>query len=129
MADRITFTGLLPREEVFQALRSADCYLSPSTLEGLPISVLEAMYCGLPCVLSDIPQHRELAGDYADGYNGLTLLPPDTDRWVEAIHAMTVLSPRERAAVSAGNRDYVTRSFSLENMHGQYDALYRLLGR
>ena len=63
--DRITFTGLIPRNEVFEKLKGSDFYISPSTLEGLPVSVLEAMYCGLPCILSDIPQHREVAGDQA----------------------------------------------------------------
>ena len=41
-------------------LRAADYYVSSSMQEGMPIAVLEAMNQGLPCVLSDIDQHREI---------------------------------------------------------------------
>lgn len=40
--------------------QKADYYISASTSEGLPLSVLEAMSNGLPCVLSDINPHKEV---------------------------------------------------------------------
>ncbi len=42
-------------------LRMADLFASASTAEGFPNAVLEAMASGLPCVLSDIGPHCELA--------------------------------------------------------------------
>jgi len=54
VAQRITFTGSLPREAALQALRRAKIYLFPSLWEGLPIGPLEAMYYGLPVVASAI---------------------------------------------------------------------------
>lgn len=119
--DRITFTGLIPRNEVFKELQSADYYISSSTLEGLPVSVLEAMYCGLPCVLSDIPQHREVAGEQA------MILPYDVEKWVAEINRLAALSFEERAKMSADIRQYVIDNFSLEAMHKKYDAVYELL--
>lgn len=47
----------------------ADLYMEPkifvhaSHMEGQPLAVLEALAMGLPCILSDIPPHREVAGD------------------------------------------------------------------
>mgnify|MGYP003999742649 FL=1 len=41
-------------------LRASDVFASASLSEGLPNSVLEALSCGLPVVISDIPQHREI---------------------------------------------------------------------
>lgn len=38
----------------------ADLLVSASKMEGLPFNVMEALYCHLPCVLSDIKGHREL---------------------------------------------------------------------
>lgn len=41
-------------------LRASDIFVSASIGEGLPNAVLEALACGLPALLSDIPPHREL---------------------------------------------------------------------
>lgn len=53
------------RDLVAPLLEQADAFVSASRFEGMPISVLEAMGAGVPLVLSDIPAHRELAGDAA----------------------------------------------------------------
>ena len=121
IVDRITFTGLIPRNEVFQQLQNADYYLSSSTLEGLPVSVLEAMYCGLPCVLSDIPQHREVAGDEA------IILPYDAEKWAMEMNRLAGINPSERQKMGNRIKEYVLKSFSLESMHKKYDAIYEKL--
>lgn len=55
---QIIFAGKV--KNISEYLCAADVYLSASKSEGLPNSVLEAMATGLPLVLSDIPQHKEL---------------------------------------------------------------------
>ena len=46
---------------VHQYLGASDYFISASLAEGLPNTVLEAMACGLPCILSNIPPHKEIA--------------------------------------------------------------------
>lgn len=116
--DRITFTGLIPRNSVFAELQAADYYVSSSTLEGLPVSVLEAMYCELPCVLSDIPQHKEAADGIA------SILPFDEDLWVKELNRLADMPCEERNALGLRSRSYVTEHFSLAHMHKLYDTVY-----
>lgn len=44
----------------------AELYLSASVLEAFPLTPFEAMSAGVPCVLSDIPTHREVAAGAAE---------------------------------------------------------------
>jgi len=46
-------------------LHHAEVMVFPSHLEGLPITMLEAMICGTPILASNIPPHRELLGESA----------------------------------------------------------------
>lgn len=49
------------RSDVSAIENGADLFLSSSTFEGLPIAVLEAYFNGIPCVLSPIKQHLQIA--------------------------------------------------------------------
>jgi len=60
-ADRVRVMGFT--RELPSWMRRASLFVSPSLFEGNPNSVLEAMAIGCPAVLSDIPQHREIADD------------------------------------------------------------------
>jgi glycosyltransferase involved in cell wall biosynthesis len=48
-----------------QLLRQAEALCFPSKIEGFGLPILEAMACGCPCVLSDIPIFREVSGNSA----------------------------------------------------------------
>lgn len=55
---KIIFAGSTSRP--LDYLQASDVLISSSLAEGLPNTVLEALSCGLPCVLSDIDPHKEL---------------------------------------------------------------------
>lgn len=69
----IIFKGSV--DNVQEYLRCADYFISASLSEGLPNTVLEALSTGLPVILSDIEQHREIlsydmnAGQLAEAGN------------------------------------------------------------
>lgn len=77
MRPRIQEGSLLHLEDVpaveLQALyANAECLVSPSFAEGFGYPPLEAMQCGTPAIVSDIPAHRWAMGDavlYADPYS------------------------------------------------------------
>ncbi len=61
--DNVVFTGAVYGEDKDQLLRNAFTFCIPSTIEGLSISLLEAMSYRLPVIASDIPSNREVLED------------------------------------------------------------------
>ena len=57
IADRVRLPGYV--SNVWSWLKRADVFVSVSLFEGHPNTVVEAMACGAPVVVSDIPAHRE----------------------------------------------------------------------
>jgi glycosyltransferase involved in cell wall biosynthesis len=58
LESKIQFIGF--RDDLKDFFLEADAYISGSFFEGSPGSVIEAMSYGLPLLLSDIPEHREI---------------------------------------------------------------------
>lgn len=63
---KILFLGY--REDIIELMKSSDVFLLTSLREGLPRSVMEAMACGLPCIVSDIRGNRDLIDDNLGGF-------------------------------------------------------------
>lgn len=63
--DRIIFTGFVEGQMIEELYSNAYLYTLPSDLEGIPISLLEAMSYGNCCVVSDIPECAEVVSDMA----------------------------------------------------------------
>lgn len=59
------YLGLIPLTHVYALLRSSAALVNPSRFEGWSTTVEEAKSFGVPMILSDIPVHREQAGDGA----------------------------------------------------------------
>jgi len=64
-------------------VRAAFCLAQPSTAEGYGYPPLEAMACGVPAVVSDIPVLRETTGG-----NALEANPYKPEAWIEAFRAL-----------------------------------------
>ncbi|MEA3349434.1 MAG: glycosyltransferase family 4 protein [Chloroflexota bacterium] len=59
MLDRVHFPGRVSRANLPDYHRAADLYISTSHSDGTSISLLEALACGTPVLLADIPGNRE----------------------------------------------------------------------
>ncbi len=64
---RIHLLGQVRHDEVEQLLRAADVLVSGSHREGSGYALIEALACGLPPVVTDIPSFRTLTGEGAVG--------------------------------------------------------------
>ena len=63
--DRILFTGFVQGAMLDELYSNAYIYTLPSDLEGMPLSLLEAMSYGNCCLVSDIPECAEVVEDRA----------------------------------------------------------------
>ena len=61
--DRIIFTGFVQGQLLDELYSKAFIYTLPSDLEGMPLSLLEAMNYGNCCLISDIPECAEVVED------------------------------------------------------------------
>lgn len=63
--DRILFTGFVQGEKLDELYSNAYIYTLPSDLEGMPLSLLEAMSYGNCCLVSDIEECASVVEDHA----------------------------------------------------------------
>lgn len=61
---RIIFTGFVHGQILKELYSNAYIYVLPSDVEGMPLSLLEAMSYGNCCLISDIKECSEVVGDY-----------------------------------------------------------------
>lgn len=66
--ERVRFPGLVRHADLPRFYRAADLYLSASHSDGTSISLLEALACGRPALVSDIPGNREWVAPGVHGW-------------------------------------------------------------
>ncbi|MCB2213807.1 glycosyltransferase [bacterium] len=59
VADRVHFPGRIGRAELPGYYQAANLFVSPSYSDGSSVSLMEALACGRPVLVSDIPSNRE----------------------------------------------------------------------
>ncbi len=62
---RVIMTGFIQGDILAELFSNCYLYVLPSEIEGMPISLLEAMSFGRRCLASDIPENVEACGEYA----------------------------------------------------------------
>lgn len=87
------------RKDVVDICSQSDVYVMPSKREGLPVASLEAMYCGLPLVTSNI---RGLVDVMEDGVTGYLCNPEDAKAFANKIK---VIMENEELRKSMGKKN------------------------
>lgn len=68
VVDRVMFTGQVSQADLPRYYQMADLYISPSHVDGSSVSLMEALACGLPCLVADIPANKEWVTEGVNGW-------------------------------------------------------------
>lgn len=82
MQHGIILLGRRDQEEIARIANVCSVYISTSAFEGMPISLLEAMNCGLPAVVTGV---GETGNVVEDGFSGRVVRTDEPERLAEAI--------------------------------------------
>jgi glycosyltransferase involved in cell wall biosynthesis len=123
----VLLTGLVPPERVPGLIRAMDILAHPSSREGLPRTVPQALLCGVPVVAYDADGTREICIDaVADPQRATGRLVAVGDRQAlrRAVLWLAADAPRRRALAERG-RERCAREFSAQAMVLALERVYR----
>ena len=112
----------MSKESLYEEIRQAHCLLHPSFVEGMPNVVLESLMLGRPCIVSDIPPHREIVEEGRSGF----LFDPENPDSLARLLRQAAEAPGSLLDMADDCRARA-RLFSLERKIDGYEALYRTL--
>jgi phosphatidyl-myo-inositol alpha-mannosyltransferase len=98
-ADHVTFVGRVNGNRPLYYSK-ADLYLCPTTKASFGVTLLEAMACGTPQIVSDITGFRELVGE---GSEAVLIPKNDSEAWAETIVGLLEDTERRREMAAAGS--------------------------
>ena len=87
----VTFGGQISQTDLPRWYHMADLYISPSHVDGSSVSLMEALACGMPCLVSDIPANKEWV---FENENGWLFRDGDSDHLAEKI--LSAMNQREK---------------------------------
>lgn len=108
LADHVFFQGF--QTDVRPFLAAADAFLLTSYIEGLPYSILEAMACGLPCVVTNVGGNAEAV---IQNKTGIIVQPGAIDQVVEAMSYL-ISHPQERVEMGKAGALRAKDEFDIE---------------
>jgi glycosyltransferase involved in cell wall biosynthesis len=100
------------RVSILRFIAAADIFVLPSILEGLPISLLEAMALGVPSISTNVNSIPEAI---IDGETGVLVSPNNSEELAEAIETL-IGDQKLRKRLAANGREHVLRRFDERNV-------------
>lgn len=108
------------RRDIPNILNSSDFFVMTSLWEGLPISTIEALCCGLVPIVNDVDGQREII---KDGFNGFLIKPYDIKSIQEKI--LLLVNDKElKQKLSINAKNCIDNTFSIDYMIKQHESLY-----
>jgi glycosyltransferase involved in cell wall biosynthesis len=120
LSDRATFLGRLDADDVERVLAVVDVLCLPSTQEGMPYVILEAMASGVPVVSTTVYGIPEMVGH---GETGLLVDPQDEDGLRDALTTL-IDRPETRNSMGRAARRRFEDHFTLDRQLRAMESLY-----
>jgi glycosyltransferase involved in cell wall biosynthesis len=123
LSDVITFKKKTAYSEVPEDYRQAHIFITTSISDGTPVSILEAMASGLPCIATSvggIPEWIE------NGKTGLLIPPSIPEKVAEAILRLAA-DPVLRSRLGSAAREFVIRNGQWNTLMAQAEKDYQAL--
>jgi 1,2-diacylglycerol 3-alpha-glucosyltransferase len=118
IAERVTFTGALPFEEIPRYLKAADVFVFASVTETQGLVTIEAMAAGLPIVAVDGPGTRDIIEHGKQGF----LVENDPDALAKGINK--VLSDSQRLSRLSNHALKKAKTFDVNELGKQLIGVY-----
>lgn len=111
--DKVVFAGL--QKDVVGFYSAMDVLLLPSTREAFPMTLVEAQYNGLPCIVSAaVPKETAIT-------DGVFPLPiDDINPWCEKLSPLSMTSNREHPLIKS-------ERFDIRECYGMLESLYQVV--
>lgn len=107
---RIIFTGFVQGQEMEELYSNAYIYCLPSELEGMPLSLLEAMSYGNCCLVSDIPENADVVRN-----KGVIFETNDKNSLVKELKKL-LEQPEEVSKYKDEAADYICKKYSWDDV-------------
>lgn len=117
--DRIRFLGFVEGEALNELYCGCALYVLPSQIEGMALTLLEAMSAGARCLTSDIPENRAVLRDF-----GATFRSGDVDSLHEKL--CQALSEPDENPRAAEQRAYILEHYNYDTMVQETESVYRM---
>lgn len=117
----IIMTGFVQGEELEELYSNCFLYCLPSDIEGMPISLLEAMSYGKNCLVSDIEENTQVCGEY-----GHTFKKGDVQDLKEKLDSLL----KEDKLIDANIlKNYVIEEYNWDDIVNETTILYDRQGK
>lgn len=112
-----SFHFFAAKRNILEEYQSADAFCLPSSYEGFPNVVCEAMCCGLPILCSNVCDNPQIV---EHGKNGFLFNPSDSQEIARKIIRLVKLSDKEKNMMRVENREKAISLFSSKTFLDKY---------
>ena len=114
--ERIIMTGFIQGQELEELFSNCVIYCLPSDVEGMPISLLEAMSYGCNCLVSDIKENTQVINQYAKTFKKGNV--------EDLVKQLKILLEKKKVFTNAEISNYILTKYNWNNIINSLEKIY-----